>query len=357
MESTKKEKDTLSIPIFFKSKELYIGKGSIKQNKSSLKFTTLKNQSETTTTPSKYSIKEFTLINKDPKKSNIIYKGREAPQDSCYVLMKLNSDNRTIQMYPANKWANFVQSMNYNKEKIENIEDKKKKDKKEKLKNFKELFNFEEYTVMKQDKPRKKTRKKKEFMEKENEDEDENKFDDNNDDDDDDDGVKKKKKKKNKYDFDEDSHSSEYSLDLKEDSYEDEIERRKEEEKLIKEEEQRKKKEEEKKKLNSNDEEEDDDDDKSFENAASDVDESEEEKNDFLDLLNKKKKRETTPEDIIKDELVNLLRKKNNLTYDDIMSELIKQFNPDLVNKYIDEILDEITDKFSENQKIYYYLK
>ena len=163
MDSAKKEKDTLSIPIYFKSKDLYIGKGTLRPNKSSLKFTTLKDQSQTITTPSKYSIKEFTLINKDPKKSNIIYKGREAPQDSCYILMKLNSDTRTIQMYPANKWANFVQSMNYIKENIENIEDKKKKEKKEKLKNFKEMFNFEEYTEMKQDKPKKKPEKKRNF--------------------------------------------------------------------------------------------------------------------------------------------------------------------------------------------------
>ena len=104
MESAKKEKDTFSIPIYFKSKDLFIGKGSIRQNKSSLKFTTLNDQPQATTTPSKYSIKEFTLINKDPKKNNIIYKGREAPQDSCYILMKLNSDTRTIQMYPANRW-------------------------------------------------------------------------------------------------------------------------------------------------------------------------------------------------------------------------------------------------------------
>ena len=360
MDDSKKEKDIISIPISFKSsKDLYIGKGSLKNNiKSSFKFANPKTQ--TTNTSSKYYIKEFILINKDKSKKDIFYKGREAPQDSNYILMKYNSDIRSIQICPANKWMNFIQSFNYKEEKIEKKEDQKKKEMKEKYKNFKDIFNFEYFEEMKKDnKQKKNTRKKKTLLPSSN-DEDIEDDDNNKDDDDDDDSLTKKKKKKNKYDYDEDSHSSENSLGLKEDSYESELERKKEE-KLIKEEEEKRKKEEEKKREREREEDnqsDDDDSDDNFEDVASDVDENEDNNELFNNfLLNKKRDREKCPYENMKEELANLFRKKNKRTYDEIAIELIKKFNKELVEQYIEKLLDENTSKFIEGKESYYFLK
>ena len=359
MDDSKKEKDIISIPISFKSsKDLYIGKGSLKNNnKSSFKFANPKTQ--TTNTSSKYYIKEFILINKDKSKKDIFYKGREAPQDSNYILMKYNSDIRSIQICPANKWMNFIQSFNYKEEKIEKKEDQKKKEMKEKYKNFKDIFNFEYFEEMKKDnKQKKNTRKKKTLLPSSNDEDIED--DDNNKDDDDDDSLTKKKKKKNKYDYDEDSHSSENSLGLKEDSYESELERKKEE-KLIKEEEEKRKKEEEKKREREREEDnqsDDDDSDDNFEDVASDVDENEDNNELFNNfLLNKKRDREKCPYENMKEELANLFRKKNKRTYEEIVLELVKKFNKELVEQYIEKLLDENTSKFIEGKESYYFLK
>ena len=347
MEGTKK--DIISIPLYFKSyKDLYIGKGSIKTGKSNFKFTTPK-----TISSIKYNIKEFQLINKDKSKSNIVYNGREAPQDSCYVLMKYSPENHCIQMCTANKWVNFTQSFNYKEQKFDDIEKRKKEEKKEQNKNMKYLFNFDYYDEMHQEKPKKKTRKKKTLMPTENEDDIDN-------DNDNDDEVKPKKKKKNKFDFDEDSHSSENSLELKEDSYESENERIKEEERRLREEEEEKKRKEEEKKKEKEKEnfsdDEDDDEDKSFENAPSDVDENEVNNNEFFDLLSKKRKRDKYPDELL-DELKNLLRKKNKRTYEEIINELIKKFKGEIIENYIDKLLDENTNKFIEGGETYYFLK
>ena len=352
MDDSKKDKEKLSIPIYFKSsKDLYIGKGSFKNNKSSFKFTNVEPPT-TTNTSSKYYVKEFALISRDKLKKDIIYKGREAPQDSNYILMKYNSDNRSLQICPANKWINFFQSFNYNQEKKEDKELQKKKEMKEKYKNFKEIFNFDYIDDMKKDKKEKKnTRKKKTLLPT------------SNDEDEDDDSLSKKKKKN--YDFKDDSHSSELSLDLKEDSFESEEERRKEEKKM-REEEEKRKKEEEKRKIkekekNQSDKDEfdeyDDYDDKSFEDVPSDVDENEEDNNEIFDFLSKKRNREKYPYDNMKEELVNLLRKKNKRTYEEIMIELIKKFNKELVEQYIEQLLDENTSKFFEGNESYYFLK
>ena len=365
MNDSKKDKDKLSIPIYFKSsKDLYIGKGSFKINKSSLKFTDVEQQPKIKTqssgnTSSKYNVKEFTLISRDKSKKDFIYKGREAPQDSNYILMKYNSDNRSIQICPANKWINFIQSFNYNEQKIEDKEKDKKKKMKEKYKNFKEIFNFDYIDEMKNDpKDKKKARKKKTLLPT-SQDEDI----DDDDKNDDDDSLPKKKKKKNTYDFEEDSHSSELSLDLKEDSYESEEERRKEEKKLREEEEKRKKEEEKRKEKEKNQSDKDDEfddfddfDDKSFEDAPSDVDENED-NNEIFDLLSKKRNREKYPYDNMREELVNLFRKKNKRTYEEIMIELIKKFNKELVQQYIEQLLDENTSKFCEGDESYYFLK
>ena len=358
MDDSKKDKEKLSIPIYFKSsKDLYIGKGSFKNNKSSLKFTNIE-PPNTVNTSSKYYVKEFALINKDKSKKDIIYKGREAPQDSNYILMKFNSDNRSMQICPANKWINFIQSFNYNEEKIVDKELQKKKEMKEKYKNFKEIFNFDYIDEMKKDKNEKKNKRKKKTLLPTSKDEDIDDEDKN-----DDDSLPKKKKNINKYDFKEDSHSSELSLDLKEDSYESEEERRREEKKLREEEEKRKKEEEKRREKEKNQSDKDDEfddfddfDDKSFEDAPSDVDENED-NNEIFDLLSKKRNREKYPYDNMKEELVNLFRKKSNRTYEEIMIELIKKFNKELVEQYIEQLLDENTSKFCEGDESYYFLK
>ena len=353
------KKDIISIPLYFHaSKDLFIGKGCLKGEKSNFKFTKPNNP----VISHKYSIKEFKLINKDKSKSNIIYNGREAPQDSYYILMKYDYHEHAIQMCPANKWANFTQSFNYKEQKISDIEKQKKEQIKEQNKNIKQLFNFDVYSEMRQEKPKKNPKKKKGLLPDKEDD-----LDDNNEKEVDygenDDDEKPKKKKKNKYDFDEDSHSSEDSLGLKEDSYESEDERKREE-KRIREEEEEKRKEEEKKKQKekekddySNDDEDDDDDDKSFDDMPSDVDEKDLNSNKWIDLLSNKRKRENEPEEKIKEELSNLLRKKNKRTYDDIVAELLKTFKSELVDQWIDKLLEENTSKFVEQGATYYFLK
>ena len=91
--------------------------------------------------------------------------------------MKFNSDS--IQMCPANKWINFVQSLNYLEEKIEDKEkkiedkeDKRKKEIKEHNSILKQFFNFDFIDEMREDqKPKRKTRKKKGLLDN-NKDED-----------------------------------------------------------------------------------------------------------------------------------------------------------------------------------------
>ena len=242
----KGEKDIFSIPISFNSsKDLYIGKGSLRPDKTCFKFSTPKPPTQPTL--SRYNLKEFKLINKDKSKKNIYYKGRETSQDSYYILMKYNSDKNSLNICPANKWVSFVQSFNYKEENIEEKEKKKKEEKREEYKSLKQFFNFDYIGEMNPDlKPKKPKRKKKTLLPNEKEEDDDNE---KENDDDDESGPKKKKKKKNKYDFEEDSHSSELSLGLDEDSYESERERRKEELKKKKKRKKKKKKEKKKKKI------------------------------------------------------------------------------------------------------------
>ena len=348
MESSKKEKDTSSIPILFNdSKDLYIGKGSLKYSKNSFKFLNTKPPQQkqgTSSASSKYSIKEFTIISKDKDKSKktIAYKGREAPQDSTYILMKFNSDS--IQMCPANKWINFVQSLNYLEEKIEDKEkkiedkeDKRKKEIKEHNSILKQFFNFDFIDEMREDqKPKRKTRKKKGLL-------DNNKDEDLSEDD-------KKKKKKDKFNYEEDSHSSEKDPNLKDQSSDSELEK-------LNEEKEEKKKEEDKDKEKDDSDDLFDEDDKGLERAASEVDENESDKEFINDLLNNKRKREKYPDDNMKEELDNLLRKKGKMTYEEIYEDLIKKFKPDIVQQYIEQLLDEYTKKYNDGKETFYFLK
>ena len=353
----KLEKDIISIPIYFKSyKDSYVGKGSLKPDKTSFKFAPPKTSDQPIS--SRYNLKEFKLINKDKSKKNIYYKGREISQDSFYILMKYNSDNRSINICPANKWINFTQTFNYKEENIEEKEKNKKEKKKEEYKSLKQFFNFDYIGEMNPElKPKKPKRKKKTLLPNEKEDDDDDEKE--KDYDDDDSGPKKKKRKKNIYDFEEDSHSSELSLGLDEDSYESEKERRKEEKKKFEEEEKRKKEEEKKKEKDKNlsYDEDDDDDDKSFDDLPSEVEEENEENDKFLKQLGNKRKRDKNPYDNMTEELNNLLMKKNQRTYEEIVLELNKKFKKELVQENIDNLLDENTNKFIEGGETYYFKK
>ena len=350
MEPKKKDKDIISIPILFKeSKDLFIGKGSLKCNKNLLKFTTPKSQqqkSEKATVSSKYAIKEFTMVSVD-KKKNLMYRGREAPQDSNYVLMKYNPDIRSIQICPASKWINFVQSMKYSDEEIEKKEKKKNEEIKEKKAMMKEFFNFDVIDEMRQDKnPKKNKRKKKGLLDNNKEEEVDEDIDDN---------TNKKKKKKNIYDFEEDSHSSEIEQYLEDNSENDELERIREEKEEKKKEEMRKKEEEKRKEKEKEKDDFDDEDDKSFEDAASEVNENEDDSI-FTDLLNKKRKREGYPDDKMKEEFENLLRQKGKMTFDEIIEELMKKFKKETVEQCIEKLIDENAKEFHEGGETYYFL-
>jgi len=348
----KVSKDSITIPLTFNSKELYIGKGSLKGDKSNYKFMSLKAPEKPATTSQKYSIKEFNIVNKDKAKKDIFYKGRETPQDSCYILMKYNFEHHCMQLYKANKWINFIQTFNYKDKRIEDIEGKKKEEQKAKNKIIKDYFNFE-YSgdMLKEKNERKNTRKKKDILanNKPGDDGGEDYGEDFSD-------GEGRKKKKNKFEFEEDSHSSEDDPNLADDSYEEEKKRRKEEEKL-REEEKRIEMEKEKQKNEKDDNNESDfdfDDDDSLNEQPSEIDDDNDDK--FLDLLNKKRKREKNEvEENIREELNNMLIKNNRMTYDEIVANLIKHFTEGQVHLYIDKILDENTQKYIEKDNIYYF--
>lgn len=76
----KVSKDSITIPLTFNSKDLYIGKGTLKGEKSNYKFISLKTPEKDKIISQKYSIKEFNIINKDKAKKDIFYKGRETPR-------------------------------------------------------------------------------------------------------------------------------------------------------------------------------------------------------------------------------------------------------------------------------------
>ena len=121
----KVSKDSITIPLTFNSKDLYIGKGTLKGEKSNYKFISLKTPEKDKIISQKYSIKEFNIINKDKAKKDIFYKGRETPQDSCYILMKYNFEHHCMQLYKANKWINFIQTFNYKDKKIQKQNNKR----------------------------------------------------------------------------------------------------------------------------------------------------------------------------------------------------------------------------------------
>ena len=77
----------------------------------------------------------------------------------------------------------------------------------------------------------------------------------------------------------------------------------------------------------------------------------------YSHLIGKKKERENTLETDMEEKIENLLRKKNKMTEGEIIVELKKEYKADAINKYYEQILERITEKFEENGEEYYFLK
>ena len=166
-------------------------------------------------------------------------------------------------------------------------------------------------------------------------------------------------KQKEVTEFKEDSHSSENSLDLADDSYS-------EDEKIKKELTEKKKKEKEKDKVkepekNENEEDEespDDDDDKDDNEIPDDDSQFFKQLDSFSNMIGNKRDRESSPNFEMEEIMENILRKKSRMTYQEILEELKKECKMEDIDKYFEDILDRITDTFQEsNGETYYYLK
>ena len=220
------KENPVSIPIYFSNhfssnKDILIGKVQNLQDKTSFKVTTQDTLIQ--------GVKEYTLINDNDE--YLQYSGKENVQDSNYVLMKYNSKDNEIQMYPANIWINFFKSTK--KIKKDEKDDKDIKDKEKELKEqikknnkmMREHFNFDQ-ELNEGDKKKKKKPKKKKGILAYNEDEE----------------AFKEEPKQTLKEFKEDSHSSELEMELGYDSFEFEDEEdKKKEDKKRKEEEKNKK--------------------------------------------------------------------------------------------------------------------
>ena len=135
-QKVQKDINALSIPIYFSntspsSRNILIGKVQLKEEKNTFKVIPKPNPVQ--------GIREFTLKNEENQ--YLQYTGRETVQDSNYILMKYNSKDNEIIMYPANKWVNFFRSFKL-KENKENLDQKaKEKEKKEQLKKKKKILD------------------------------------------------------------------------------------------------------------------------------------------------------------------------------------------------------------------------
>ena len=319
MSNTKQEIQT--IPIYFNNpsnKGYLIGKVRLNSNNNSYKLMPTASNNE--------GLGEFSLVNKE--KQYLQYKGREAVQDSNYILMKYNSKDKAIHMYPANNWVNFFNApIKPSKTKVD-----EKEKRKEKNKILKSLFNLDnEYIV----EDTKKGKKKKKSLMANNEEED----------------FEEPKKKIQT--FKEDSHSSENEELGYDSSFEKE-----EEEKRKKEEE---KKKEEKKKTKKDEEEEEEEEEESEEKENSNEDNDEENidfMNNYSDLIGKKRERENNPSYEMEEKLEIILRKHNKMTEEEIITEIKKVCKNEDIEKYFEKVLNKITGSFTEdNKKTYYYLK
>ena len=325
-----------SIPIYFSSqipsKELLIGKTRLQTEKSKFKVTTKPTQIQ--------GIKEFNLLN-DTNKS-LFYSGRENRQDSNYILMKCNSDGTEIRMYPANNWVNFFKGMKKqeNKEDVNIDKEKQRKEKiKERNNKVKNYFNF--HMEVKTEEQKKKGRAKKGGLLDRNKDEELEM-------------VQDKKKKKFYDEYKEDSHSSEQDMDLKEESDSEDI-FRKEDKKKEKEKEKEK---EDKISKQDKTEEEEDEDDNDNDSSLNDIEKFESKYGNVDDFIGNKRERIKTKKDEMEEELENILRKTNRMTFEEIVEELKKKFNNKDIETFIGDLLNENTSNFTENNgEQYYYLK
>jgi len=258
--------------------------------------------------------------------------------------MKYNSKLNQICMYPANRWVNFFKSTISKKDPIDLKEREKKLKQELKRKNdlYKNFFNTNNQFGT-EDKKKQKRSKNNDILANNKEGEDE---------------IFEEKPKKKIQEFKEDSHSSENSLGLAEDSFESDNEKKKKETEM-------KKKEKEKEKAKAKKEEESGDEGEDYDDSEDD-DKNENSADDelfmkqldsFSHMIGKKRDRENTLETDMEEKIENLLRKKNKMTEGEIIVELKKEYKVDDINKYYEEILERITEKFEENGEEYYFLK
>jgi hypothetical protein len=277
-----KESNSSSVPIYFSNllpsnKNLLIGKIQLPSQKNMYKLTK-SNQTS--------GVKEYTIIKQDENKFQ--YKGNENNQDSNYVLMKYNSKDKEIYMYPANRWVNFFKSTIIEKKPIDLKEREKKIKQEAKRKNdlYKNFFNtisqFGTEDKKKQTRPKKaQTNNKK----------------------DDEESLSEKIPKKQIQEFKEDSHSSENSLALADDSFESEGEKKEDVEAKKIEKEKEKGKE-------GGEEDEDDSDDDKDDNSEVEDDSLFFKQIDSFNMMGKKRERESGPAFDMEEKIENLLRKK-----------------------------------------------
>ena len=326
------KENPVSIPIYFSNhfssnKDILIGKVQNLQDKTSFKVTTQDTLIQ--------GVKEYTLINDNDE--YLQYSGKENVQDSNYVLMKYNSKDNEIQMYPANIWINFFKSTK--KIKKDEKDDKDIKDKEKELKEqikknnkmMREHFNF--------DQELNEGDKKKKGILAFNEDEE----------------AFKEEPKQTLKEFKEDSHSSELEMELGYDSFEFEDEEdKKKEDKKRKEEEKNKK---EKKDDDDEEEEEEDEDDKDNDSYVSDEDDKKLFEN--FRSIGKKREREKNPGYELEEKMENLLRKKSRMTEDELINELKKECKKEDIGKYFETALENIADSFmgDDGEKMYYLKK
>ena len=307
-----------SVPIYFSNQSsskfnYLIGKVKFNSEKSEYK---LKSQENPNT-----KAKEYVLLNRE--NNNFQLKGREGKQDSNYILMKYNSKNNEIMMYPANIWVNFFNApIASNKKSLSELDKKRKK-----------------LNINDQNEEDKNEQKKKANSIMANNELEEIEF------------LKKPKKKKTQK-FKEDSHSSEDEMELGYDSYGSEIEeenKKKPKKKEEKNENNEGEEEEEEEESEDKDSNENDDDDSKFLNQF----------NDYTNLIGKKRERENNPSYEMEEKLEIILRKKSKMTEDEIINEIKKVCKFEDIEKYFDSVLEKMTSNFidDKDKKTYYFLK
>ena len=338
-QQNQKDNNLISAPVYFSNllpsnKNLLIGKIQLPFQKNMYKVSKLIQTS---------GVKEY-IIEKE-KEDKYKYKGNENNQDSTYVLMKYNSKENKICMYPANRWVNFFKSTISKKDPIDLKEREKRLKQEAKRKNdlYKNFFNTNAQFGT-EDKKKPKRSRNNDILANNKEEEEE---------------LFEEKPKKIIQEFKEDSHSSEDSLALADDSFESDTEQKKKENEIKK-----KEKEKEKVKEKVKEEEEGEDDDDNDDSEDDDKNENSDDEELFMKqldsyshLIGKKKERENTLETDMEEKIENLLRKKNKMTEGEIIVELKKEYKADAINKYYEQILERITEKFEENGEEYYFLK